>query len=87
MNRQDELKDAHRLTAAQPTQTTIPDLEGSEKQIEWARSIRAKFLNDCDRTRVEYPEWVFKNHSAKWWIENRYDMGRKRPLPKDIIIF
>ena len=67
--------------------STLPDLDGSEKQIQWAKNIRAKFLSDCDRCGVEYPQWMFKTKSAKWWIENRYDMKAKVPLPVGITIF
>lgn len=68
-------------------QSLLPDLEGSEKQVQWAKTIRAKFLSDCDRCRVEYPQWVFKQHLAKYWIENRHEMKAKVPLPVGITIF
>ncbi len=68
-------------------QSLLPDLEGSEKQVQWAKTIRAKFLSDCDRCGVEYPQWVLKTKSAKWWIENRHEMKAKVPLPIDITIF
>lgn len=68
-------------------QSLLPDLEGSEKQVQWAKTIRAKFLSDCDRCGVEYPQWMVKTKSAKWWIENRHEMKAKVPLPIDITIF
>ena len=68
-------------------QSTLPELDGSEKQVQWAKTIRAKFLAECDRCRVEHPQWMFKTKSAKWWIENRHEMKAKVPLPIDITIF
>lgn len=68
-------------------QSTLPELEGSVRQVQWAKTIRARFLAECDRCRVEHPQWIFKTKSAKWWIENRYDMKAKVPLPIGITIF
>lgn len=64
-----------------------PDLEGSEKQIEWAISIRQNFMELIgEQTQryeetgsntelgklLELQEWLIGKTSAKWWINHRY---------------
>jgi hypothetical protein len=48
----------------------LQDLQGSEKQIEWARTIRADRVCDEDAT-FELIEDMAKITSAKWWIDNK----------------
>jgi hypothetical protein len=49
------------------TDTELSDLEGSQKQIVWAESIRSKALS---KLKSPFPDWA-NNVSAKWWIDNR----------------
>lgn len=58
----------------------LPELEGSEKQITWAQSIREKAIANLVKTQkpteLEVIQCVLESHSllptqAKWWIENR----------------
>ena len=65
--------------ALEESDDSLADLEGSAKQIAWARSIRAKAINACDlavsgNAGPEYPafrEWLAGQTSASWWIEHR----------------
>jgi hypothetical protein len=45
----------------------LPDLLGSEKQISWARDIRARIL----RQHPEKLDELRKQKSAKWFIDHR----------------
>jgi hypothetical protein len=62
----------------------LPALEGSEKQISWARDIRAQFLEKILGRKIKWDAALtstepvvvaeiakLKNSNAKWWIENR----------------
>lgn len=56
----------------------LPNLQGSDRQIEWAISIRQKALlkitGEPNRT---IPEIFTEQISAKWWIENRDDLEQE----------
>lgn len=49
----------------------LPALTGSEKQISWAKDIRAKAIKDSFVKK--YFSLISGETSAKWWIENRFD--------------
>ena len=57
----------------------LPELEGSEKQIAWAESIREKAIAKIfkfQKTELEMIECVLEAYNtgliqAKWWIDNR----------------
>lgn len=62
---------------------TLPELEGTAKQIAWATSLRQKFANfvyDFIKSHdgldgKDFMHWMFGTHTeAKFWIDNRYDM-------------
>jgi hypothetical protein len=70
------------IEAASPL--TLPALTGSEKQISWARDIRAQFLEKIQGRKIKWEEVLasetpkvkaevdkIMTTSAKWWIENR----------------
>lgn len=64
----------------------LPDLQGSEKQINWANSIRKsliekfeieKSLVPINRMNKDFARWLdvysakyYKNPSASWWIDH-----------------
>lgn len=48
---------------------TLPELTGSEKQIAWAKSIRAKMIADGP-INPEYKDALVKTDS-RWFIERR----------------
>ncbi|MFN6199715.1 MAG: hypothetical protein AN483_19365 [Aphanizomenon flos-aquae MDT14a] len=50
---------------------TLPELEGSQKQIDWALSIREKAIAKFNKANGEIPETLTKTTSAKWFIENK----------------
>ena len=55
----------------------FPQLIGSEKQVRWARSIRAQKSEEWSRNLGENPlhhemlSRLLVNESAAWWISNR----------------
>ena len=56
--------------AAAEASVDFPALEGTEKQVTWAVTIRAKALANCKaRFRVAIAR---QRNAAKWWIENRF---------------
>lgn len=56
---------------------SIPELQGSEKQVKWANTIRHNAIEMMSRKKrkAEFWEKVREKTEAKWWIENREDMG------------
>jgi hypothetical protein len=60
-----ERQDAERLNLAHAQ--GLPELEGSEKQIRWALSIREKLLK-----KDSLAEAAATKTSAKWFIDNRF---------------
>lgn len=81
--RQQQAKRAAETAAAKEANVGLPTLEGSEKQIAWAETIRAKFAAELNAKgfKFEMTETDAKlknalnatlyNTSAKWWIDNR----------------
>lgn len=62
-------RDAENKRAAEAS-ADLPSLEGSEKQVAWAITIRANALAKC---KVEFRVAIAKQRmSAKWWIDNRF---------------
>ena len=56
--------------AAAEASEDLPTLEGSEKQVTWATTIRANALSRCKRElRVAIARHRL---TARWWIDNRY---------------
>jgi hypothetical protein len=49
----------------------LPELEGSDRQISWAISIRENYLLHLTKVNKPHPDWVNTQTSAKWWIDNR----------------
>ncbi len=50
----------------------LPALTGSEKQISWAETIRAKRISALMGGSVTVlPDYVAIQTEAKWWIDNR----------------
>lgn len=49
----------------------LPALEGSQKQIDWAFSIREKAIAKLKLQQKPIPDWFFTEKSAKIWIDNR----------------
>ena len=72
----------------------LPQLEGSAKQIEWAETIRAKFIGSYDNFKNSsnprskkicklFEELIQKETTAKFWIDHRYDMIEDLTIDKD----
>jgi hypothetical protein len=67
----------------------LPELQGSERQISWAESIRdkaiAKLFSVQKPTELEMIKGVLKSYDsvlvqAKWWIENRDSIDKSLQL-------
>lgn len=58
------------LDSLVPVSSNLPDLEGTVRQVEWAKDIRAKALR-ANRVTLAI---AFSQDQAKWWIDNRNKM-------------
>lgn len=50
---------------------SLPELEGSEKQVSWAFSIREKAIAKLKLAGKAIPDWFYTETSAKKYIDNR----------------
>lgn len=50
---------------------SLPELEGSDKQISWAISIREKAIAKLKLAGQKIPDWFYTETSAKKYIDNR----------------
>ena len=50
---------------------SLPELEGSDKQIDWAFSIREKAIAKLKLQQKPIRDWFFTEKSAKIWIDKR----------------
>ena len=81
--RQEEIRLENEKSAQQAEELGLPGLTGSEKQIAWATSIRAKFIEkfqdktkntaDVSKKRVsEFFDWIMQTRTqSKIWIEDQ----------------
>jgi len=82
--------------AARPISISLVELEGSEKQIAWAESIRKKIVQDIEEelTNGESGEMlkvalellekvVSRRTNAGWWIDGR-DISAKKSIEWDL---
>lgn len=58
----------------------LPTLTGSDKQIAWARTIRAAIIDKVNQymdgheptdNYTEFRKWLIGQTKASWWIDNR----------------
>lgn len=81
--RQEELRQQNLRAAEENRQMELPPLEGTEKQILWAETIRNRKIKAVDAlissTEEEPPaelpqamEWLYGQTSAGWWIDRRH---------------
>lgn len=49
----------------------LPELEGSQKQVDWAFNIREKLIAKCKKAGKEIPARIYQETSAKFYIDNR----------------
>ena len=52
-------------------ESDLPELEGSQKQIDWAFNIRERFIAKCKKAGKEIPARIYSEISAKFYIDNR----------------
>ena len=50
---------------------SLPELEGSDKQISWAFSIREKAITKLKLAGQKIPDWFYTETSAKKYIDSR----------------
>lgn len=55
----------------------LPSLKGTEKQVEWANTIRNNTLGMMLKLKPKenFWEWARTKIDAKWWIDNRNEMN------------
>ena len=61
----------------------LPELKGTEKQINWALTIRDRIYGDCKRfinlkrhpENQKYLDWLFAHDQASFWIDNRNNVS------------
>lgn len=73
----------------------LPKLEGSEKQIAWANTIRIKFIEYYNRVKSlpstktnkqiceSFEDIIQKEITAKFWINNKYSNIEDLTINKD----
>ena len=77
--KQEEREQENERAAKLAKSLGFSQLEGSEKQIAWANSIRQKVYEDICQSDTEHPvygyslvaEAISLETTAKWWIDNR----------------
>ncbi len=50
---------------------SLPELEGSDKQVSWAISLREKAIAKLKLAGKAIPNWFYTESSAKVFIDNR----------------
>ncbi|MFM6151393.1 MAG: hypothetical protein ACKPE3_00075 [Sphaerospermopsis kisseleviana] len=50
---------------------SLPELQGSQKQIEWAIALREKAIAKYKQSKQSIPLSLTQTQDAKWFIENR----------------
>ena len=78
----------------------LPELQGSEKQISWAESIRKEKIEAFEKEKPairkgagddfaeflnEFADKYYKNNSASWWIDHREWRTFKKELLKEAV--
>lgn len=73
----------------------LPELQGSEKQISWAESIRKEKIEEFEKEKPairkgagddfadfldKFTNHYYKNNSASWWIDHREWRAFKKAL-------
>lgn len=71
---------------------TLPELDGSPKQIAWANDLRLRFCADARRVCGDNELMlrgvqlvIDSRRSARWWIDNRYDVDYANTLINRIL--
>ena len=75
-------KELHEQEEIRANDLHLPNLTGSQKQIEWANKIRDGFFKDWENLRkkygesddersVQFFEWVKSQKESRFWIDNR----------------
>jgi hypothetical protein len=49
----------------------LPELEGSDRQVNWAEKIRERLLPRAAIGPQAFADWLVAQTSAHWWIEVR----------------
>lgn len=73
--REEESKKAEEISK----EFDFPDLQGTDKQIAWANTIRLDFYNLCNKNKVLVDDIIIHETAAKFWIDNRYNLNLDFP--------
>lgn len=71
------------------TKEGLPELEGSEKRVDWARALRRKFIDECKQknmpNELQYLyEYILQNVvDSTVWINNRFNLLQLFPKYKE----
>ena len=75
---EEEKERKNKEAAEKAVEMELPGLEGSEKQISWATTLRQEFIEKSERSTSKEEgimvfDYILKNKTkASWWIDNRY---------------
>ncbi len=68
----------NKASAVANAEAGLPDLEGSEKQIAWAETIRVEILDSAAKRTppkadlwAAFVAWLKGQTAASWWIDRR----------------
>lgn len=75
--RESMIKEENKKSQEASKDHSFPALEGSEKQIAWANTIRMKFYDFCKANGFSADKIIAKETTAKFWIDNRFDVNSK----------
>ena len=65
------IEESDNLASLIVSNTSLPELEGSQKQIAWAIQIREKAIAKFRHLGKDVPSVLNQTTDAKWFIENR----------------
>ena len=68
-----------------PALHAAPALRGSEKQVAWAKTLRASYVKVHGKTHPESTAKTVQQHpEASYWINNRYGLGTTNKEQREI---
>lgn len=66
-----EQKEEAKKSAEKSAKYEFPELQGSEKQVAWANTIRLEYYERCEKEKSNVDHIITKEVQAKFWIDNR----------------
>ena len=68
------VKEAKEEALAKAEELVFPKLEGTEKQVSWAESIRKSFFVWCESVRISPDIMINGETGAKFWIDHKDEL-------------